>query len=42
VKWKGKKDTVGALADWERLLATDPAYDQKGKVRQMIAEAKKQ
>ncbi len=42
VKWKGKKDAAGALADWERLLATDPAYDQKDKVRQMIAEAKKQ
>jgi tetratricopeptide (TPR) repeat protein len=40
VKWKGKKDAAGALADWERLLATDPAYDQKDKVRQMIAEAK--
>ena len=40
VKWKGKKDAAGALADWERLLAIDPAYDQKDKVRQMIAEVK--
>jgi len=42
VKWRAKKDAAGALADWERLLATDPAYDQKDKVRQMIAEVEKQ
>jgi tetratricopeptide (TPR) repeat protein len=42
VKWKGKKDAAGAMADWERLLSTDPAYDQKDKVRQMIAEVKNQ
>jgi tetratricopeptide (TPR) repeat protein len=42
VKWKGKNDAAGALADWKELLASDPAYDQKDKVEQMIAEAKKQ
>lgn len=42
VKWKGKKDAAGALADWNKLLATDPAYDQKDKVQQMIAEVKGQ
>jgi cytochrome c-type biogenesis protein CcmH/NrfG len=42
VKWKGKNDAAGALADWGKLLATDPAYDQKDKVLQMIAEAKRQ
>jgi len=41
VKWNGKKDAAGALADWNRLLATDPGYDQKEKVRQMIAEVEK-
>jgi tetratricopeptide (TPR) repeat protein len=42
VKWQGKKDAAGALADWQRLLATDPAYDQKDKVEQMIAEVQRQ
>ena len=42
VKWKGKKDAAGAEAAWKRLLATDPNYEQKGQVEQMLAEVKKQ
>jgi len=42
VRWRAKKDAAGALADWQRLLATDPAYEQKDKVREMIAEVQKQ
>jgi cytochrome c-type biogenesis protein CcmH/NrfG len=42
VKWKAKKDAAGALADWEELLANNPAYNQKDEVEQMIAEVKKQ
>jgi tetratricopeptide (TPR) repeat protein len=42
VKWHGKNDAAGAMADWQRLLATDPAYGQKDKVEQMMAEVKKQ
>jgi len=42
VKWRGKKDAAGALADWNRLLAADPAYAQKDQVKQMIAEVQKQ
>ena len=41
VKWQGKMDINGAVADWEKLLATNPNYDGKQKVQQMIAEAKK-
>jgi cytochrome c-type biogenesis protein CcmH/NrfG len=41
VKWKGKKDSAGALADWQKLLAANPNYEQKDKVEQMMAEAKK-
>jgi len=41
VKWRGKADLTGALADWDRLLATDPAYAQRDKVQEMIAEVKK-
>jgi len=41
VKWQGKMDINGAVADWEKLLATNPNYEGKDKVEQMIAEAKK-
>jgi cytochrome c-type biogenesis protein CcmH/NrfG len=40
VKWKGKMDAAGATAAWERLLATDPNYEQKTQVEQMLAEVK--
>jgi tetratricopeptide (TPR) repeat protein len=42
VKLKGKKDSAGAIADWEKLLAANPDYEGKDKVAQMMAEAKKQ
>jgi cytochrome c-type biogenesis protein CcmH/NrfG len=42
VKWKGKMDTAGAIADWEKLLAANPNYEARDKVEQMIAEAKQQ
>ena len=41
VKWKGKQDAAGALADWQKLLAANPNYEEKDKVEQMMAEAKK-
>jgi tetratricopeptide (TPR) repeat protein len=41
VKWQAKMDIAGAVADWEKLLATNPNYEGKEKVEQMIAEAKK-
>jgi cytochrome c-type biogenesis protein CcmH/NrfG len=34
-------DINGAVADWEKLLATNPNYEGKDKVEQMIAQAKK-
>jgi cytochrome c-type biogenesis protein CcmH/NrfG len=42
VKWKGKMDSAGAIADWEKLLAANPNYEQKKNVEQMIAEARQQ
>ena len=42
VKWQGKKDAAGALADWQQLLTSDPSYSQKDKVQQLIAEVQKQ
>jgi tetratricopeptide (TPR) repeat protein len=42
VKWQGKKDAAGAIADWEKLLAKNPTYDGKDKVVEMLAEVKGQ
>jgi len=41
VKWKGKHDNAGAIADWEKLLAANPNYAQKDKVEEMLSEVKK-
>jgi len=41
VKWQGKMDVKGAIADWEALLKLDPNYPQRPKVEQLIAEARK-
>lgn len=39
VKWQGKKDAPGAIAAWQKLLDTNPGYDNKAKVLQLIAQA---
>lgn len=41
VKWKGKMDAAGAITAWERLLKTDPTYEQKAQVEEMLATVKK-
>jgi cytochrome c-type biogenesis protein CcmH/NrfG len=41
VKWQGKMDVNGAVAAWEKLLQTNPNYEHKDKVQELIAEAKK-
>ena len=40
VRWKGKSDRAGAIADWNQLLATNPNYDGRDKVVQMMAEVR--
>lgn len=40
VKWQGKKDPKGAVAAWEKLLQTNPNYDQRSTVETYIAQAK--
>ena len=42
VRFKGKADAAGAIADWQKLLAINPNYAAKDQVEQMMAEAKKQ
>ena len=41
VKWQGKMDVKGAVADWEALLKADPNYRERPQVEQMLAQAKK-
>ena len=41
VKWQGKHDGPGAIADWQKLLQTNPNYENKDKVQELIAQAKK-
>lgn len=41
VKWQGKMDVQGAVAAWQKLLDTNPNYEGKEKVRQLIAQARK-
>ena len=42
VTLQGKNDAAGAIADWKKLLATNPDYPQRQQVEQMIAQAEKQ
>lgn len=42
VKWQGKGDNAGAMADWNKLLATNPTYAARDKVEQMIAQVEQQ
>ena len=39
IKYKGKKDTTGAIAAWQQLLKGNPNLDRKPIVEKMIAEA---
>jgi hypothetical protein len=40
VKWQGKKDVKGAVADWEQLLKTNPGYPERQKVEDLLNRAK--
>jgi cytochrome c-type biogenesis protein CcmH/NrfG len=40
VRWKGKMDGAGAIADWNRLLAANPNYDGKDQMSKMMAEVR--
>jgi len=40
VRMEGLKDPAGAIAAWEKLLAANPDYPEKDRVRALIAQAK--
>ena len=42
VKWQGKHDSAGAIAEWKKLLAANPNYEGKDKVEQMLSDVEKQ
>lgn len=41
VQWQGKMDIKGALTTWQRLLDTNPNYEGKSKVVELMAQVKK-
>jgi cytochrome c-type biogenesis protein CcmH/NrfG len=41
VQWQGKMNVDAALATWQRLLDTNPNYDGKTKVVELMAQVKK-
>jgi tetratricopeptide (TPR) repeat protein len=42
VEWQGKKDSKAAVAAWQKLLETNPNFDNKNGVLQLIAQAQNQ
>lgn len=41
VEWQGKMDVANAVATWQKLLDTNPNYEAKDKVLELMAQAKK-
>lgn len=41
VQWQGKLDVEAALATWQKLLETNPNYENKDKLLELMAQVKK-
>jgi cytochrome c-type biogenesis protein CcmH/NrfG len=41
VQWQGKMDIQAALATWQKLLDTNPNYEGKAKIVELMAQVKK-
>jgi cytochrome c-type biogenesis protein CcmH/NrfG len=41
VQWQGKMNVEAALATWQKLLETNPNYDNKDKLLELMAQVKK-
>jgi tetratricopeptide (TPR) repeat protein len=41
VLWQGKMNIEGALASWQKLLDTNPNYENKAKLLELMAQVKK-
>lgn len=42
VLWRGKGDAAGAIAEWNKLLATNPPYERRREVEMLISDAQNQ
>ena len=42
IRWKGKNDSAGAIAAWQKLLKLNPGYQNKDAVEKLIASARTQ
>jgi cytochrome c-type biogenesis protein CcmH/NrfG len=40
VQWQGKMDAKAATATWQKLLATNPNYENKDKVEQLLSQVR--
>ncbi len=40
IKWKGKNDTAGAIAAWQKLLKSNPKFERREQVEHLIEMAK--
>ncbi len=40
IKWKGKNDSAGAIASWQKLLKTNPKFERRDQVEHLIVMAK--
>jgi cytochrome c-type biogenesis protein CcmH/NrfG len=40
IKWRGKMDVKGAVAEWEKLLKTSPEYPERQHVEELLAQVK--
>lgn len=41
VQWQGKMNIEGAIATWQRLLDTNPNYEGKPKVVELMAQVRR-
>jgi tetratricopeptide (TPR) repeat protein len=41
VQWQGKMDVEAALATWQKLLDSNPSYENKNKLLELMAQVKK-
>jgi tetratricopeptide (TPR) repeat protein len=42
VEWEGKHDSAGAIANWKKLLATNPDYAARDQVEKILSDVEKQ
>lgn len=41
IRWQGKMDIKGAVESWKKLLASNPDYEHRDQIQEMIAQVEK-